>query len=60
MGHLTVNLAPPNLIEDKYKQWEQDDLVVFSWFIQSIVPHLANNLNVFPTTEELRDALVVM
>lgn len=50
---------PPNPGDDKYEQWEQDDLVVFSWLIQNIEPSLASNLTEFPTAKTLWDALVV-
>ncbi|XP_021974743.1 uncharacterized protein LOC110869838 [Helianthus annuus] len=52
-------LAPPNPSDEQYEQWEQDDLVVFSWLIQNIEPGLAGNLTEFPTAKALWDALVV-
>ncbi|XP_076926353.1 uncharacterized protein LOC143589490 [Bidens hawaiensis] len=45
--------------DEKYEQWEQEDLVVFSWLIQNIEPSLASNLTEFPTVKTLWDALVV-
>ncbi|XP_076906985.1 uncharacterized protein LOC143563301 [Bidens hawaiensis] len=57
LTHLSKN--PPNQTDEKYEQWEQDDLVVFSWLIQNIVPSLASNLTEFPTAKTLWDALVV-
>ncbi|XP_076885610.1 uncharacterized protein LOC143535159 [Bidens hawaiensis] len=42
-----------------YEQWEQDDLVVFSWLIQNIEPVLASNLTEFPIAKTLWEALVV-
>ncbi|KAM0026097.1 hypothetical protein Hdeb2414_s0020g00554191 [Helianthus debilis subsp. tardiflorus] len=59
LSHLTGNPAPPNPPDEKYDQWEQEDLVVFSWLIQNIEPALASNLTEFPTTKTLWDALVV-
>nr|GMD06375.1 putative gag-polypeptide of LTR copia-type [Ipomoea batatas] len=59
LSHLSGNPAPPNPEDDKYEQWEQDDLVVFSWLIQNIEPALASNLTEFPTAKSLWDALVV-
>ncbi|XP_074355379.1 uncharacterized protein LOC141695043 [Apium graveolens] len=57
LTHLSGN--PPNKTDEKYEQWEQDDLVVFSWLIQNIEPSLASNLTEFPTSKTLWDALVV-
>ncbi|KAJ0495991.1 putative RNA-directed DNA polymerase [Helianthus annuus] len=57
LKHLTSN--PPDQKHETYEQWEQDDLVVFSWLIQNIEPVLAGNLTEFPTAKSLWDALVV-
>ncbi|KAK9065790.1 hypothetical protein SSX86_015191 [Deinandra increscens subsp. villosa] len=54
LNHLTQN--PP---EPDDEQWEQDDLIVFSWLIQNIEPNLASNLTEFPTAKALWDALTV-
>ena len=58
LSHLSTD--PPELIEDKYDQWEQDDLVIFSWIIQNIEPTIASNLTEFPTVKTLWDALVII
>ncbi|KAJ0626012.1 hypothetical protein HanLR1_Chr01g0007141 [Helianthus annuus] len=58
LGHLSGNPTPPKPIDDGYEQWEQDDLVVFSWLIQNIEPAIASNLTEFPTAKSLWDALV--
>ncbi|KAD4585302.1 hypothetical protein E3N88_22903 [Mikania micrantha] len=50
---------PPNPLDDQYEQWEQNDLIVFSWLIQNIEPALASNLTEFPMAKTLWDALVV-
>ncbi|KAD3336337.1 hypothetical protein E3N88_31856 [Mikania micrantha] len=57
LQHLNSN--PPSQNDEGYEQWEQDDLVVFSWLIQNIEPVLACNLTEFPTAKSLWDALVV-
>jgi hypothetical protein len=57
LNHLTEN--PPEQQSDSYEQWEQDDLVVFSWLIQNIEPEIAGNLIEFPTTKTLWEALVI-
>ncbi|KAJ0927704.1 putative RNA-directed DNA polymerase [Helianthus annuus] len=57
LKHLTE--SPPEPSDDKYEQWEQNDLIVFSWLIQNIEPALASNLTEFPTSKSLWDALVV-
>ena len=54
LNHLTQN--PPEPMDD---QWEQDDLIVFSWLIQNIEPSLASNLTEFPTAKTLWDALTI-
>ncbi|XP_076946067.1 uncharacterized protein LOC143617370, partial [Bidens hawaiensis] len=54
LNHLTDD--PPEPISE---QWEQDDLIVFSWLIQNIEPSLASNLTEFPTAKTLWDALTV-
>ncbi|KAM0023833.1 hypothetical protein Hdeb2414_s0023g00643791 [Helianthus debilis subsp. tardiflorus] len=54
LNHLTQ--SPPEPMND---QWEQDDLIVFSWLIQNIEPSLASNLTEFPTAKTLWDALTV-
>ncbi|XP_076913755.1 uncharacterized protein LOC143572483 [Bidens hawaiensis] len=59
LNYLLGNPAPPEPSNEKYEQWGQDDLVVFSWLIQHIEPALASNLTEFPTAKELWDALVV-
>uniref|UniRef100_A0A251TJC6 Putative gag-polypeptide of LTR copia-type n=1 Tax=Helianthus annuus TaxID=4232 RepID=A0A251TJC6_HELAN len=59
LGHLTGDPKPPEPTNSQYEQWEQDDLVVFSWLIQNIEPALASNLTEFPTAKTLWDALVV-
>ncbi|CAH1427920.1 unnamed protein product [Lactuca virosa] len=57
LNHLSSN--PPDATHESYEQWEQNDLVVFSWLIQNIEPSLASNLTEFPTAKSLWDALVV-
>ncbi|XP_071699328.1 uncharacterized protein [Rutidosis leptorrhynchoides] len=57
LNHLTT--VAPEMSEEGYEQWEQDDLVVFSWPIQNIEPTLASNLTEYPTAKALWDALVV-
>ncbi|XP_071731015.1 uncharacterized protein [Rutidosis leptorrhynchoides] len=57
LNHLTT--VAPETSEEGYEQWEQDDLVVFSWLIQNIEPTLASNLTEYPTAKALWDALVV-
>ncbi|XP_022032681.1 uncharacterized protein LOC110933783 [Helianthus annuus] len=57
LNHLNSN--PPEKNSETFEQWEQDDLVVFSWLIQNIEPALASNLTEFPTAKSLWDALVV-
>ncbi|XP_076919097.1 uncharacterized protein LOC143579772 [Bidens hawaiensis] len=59
LNHLSGCPAPPEPSDEKYEQWEQDDLVVVSWLIQNIEPALASNLTEFPTAKALWDALVV-
>ncbi|KAM0033902.1 hypothetical protein Hdeb2414_s0016g00491201 [Helianthus debilis subsp. tardiflorus] len=59
LNHLSGIPTPPEPSDDKYGQWEQDDLIVFSWLIQNIEPALASNLTEFPTAKSLWDALVV-
>ncbi|KAC9845610.1 hypothetical protein E3N88_45179 [Mikania micrantha] len=48
-----------NPSSEEYDQWEQEDLIVFSWLIQNIEPALAGNLTEYPTAKTLWDALVV-
>ncbi|KAJ0939340.1 hypothetical protein HanRHA438_Chr02g0059991 [Helianthus annuus] len=57
LNHLTQK--PPELTDENYDQWEQDDLVIFSWLIQNIEPAIASNLTEFPTAKTLWDALMV-
>lgn len=57
LAHLTSN--PPDQTSESYEQWEQEDLIVFSWLIQNIEPILAGNLTEYPTAKMLWDALVV-
>ncbi|KAJ9553092.1 hypothetical protein OSB04_017137 [Centaurea solstitialis] len=57
LQHLTSD--PPNQNSEEYEQWEQEDLIVFSWLIQNIEPSLAGNLTEYPTAKTLWDALVV-
>nr|GFD08025.1 putative Gag-polypeptide of LTR copia-type [Tanacetum cinerariifolium] len=52
-------MDPNDLNSKEYEQWEQEDLIVFSWLIQNIKPVLAYNLTEYPTTKTLWDALVV-
>ncbi|KAF5805996.1 hypothetical protein HanXRQr2_Chr05g0216001 [Helianthus annuus] len=59
LSHLTGDPKPPEPTDNQYEQWEQDDLVVFSWLIQNIERSLASNLTEFPTAKTLWDALVV-
>ncbi|XP_076894743.1 uncharacterized protein LOC143547130 [Bidens hawaiensis] len=54
LNHLIQD--PPEPIDE---QWEQDDLIVFSWLIQNIEPALASNLTNFPTAKTLWNALTV-
>ncbi|KAM0050763.1 hypothetical protein Hdeb2414_s0007g00227581 [Helianthus debilis subsp. tardiflorus] len=56
---ITSNLRPPDQTSKDYEQWEQEDLIVFSWLIQNIEPVLAGNLTEYPTAKTLWDALVV-
>ncbi|KAJ9551824.1 hypothetical protein OSB04_015869 [Centaurea solstitialis] len=57
LSHVTSN--PPEKNSETYEQWEQEDLIVFSWLIQNIEPTLAGNLTEYPTAKTLWDALVV-
>nr|GEY94028.1 ribonuclease H-like domain-containing protein [Tanacetum cinerariifolium] len=57
LSHLTSD--PPSQDNESYEQWEQEDLIVFSWLIQNIEPTIAGNLTKYPTAKMLRDALVV-
>nr|GEU35840.1 putative ribonuclease H-like domain-containing protein [Tanacetum cinerariifolium] len=57
LSHMTTD--PPDQTSEDYEQWEQEDLIVFSWLIQNIEPVLAGNLTEYPTAEMLWDALVV-
>jgi len=57
--YLSGSPAPPEPTNEKYEQWEQDDLVVFSWLIPNLQPALASNLTEFPMAKALWDALVV-
>ncbi|KAJ0927359.1 hypothetical protein HanRHA438_Chr04g0181931 [Helianthus annuus] len=59
LKHLSEEPPKPTNEKYCYEQWEQDDLVVFSWLIQNIEPSLASNLTEFPTAKTLWDALVV-
>lgn len=43
LNHLTEN-PPDKVTTEKYEEWEQKDLIVFSWLIQNIEPNLAGNL----------------
>ncbi|XP_071726865.1 uncharacterized protein [Rutidosis leptorrhynchoides] len=56
LAHLTHN--PPENNHETYEQWEQEDLIVFSWLIQNIEPNLASNLTSFSTAKLLWDALI--
>ncbi|XP_071689244.1 uncharacterized protein [Rutidosis leptorrhynchoides] len=55
LNHLTSN--PLDINHEGYKQWEQEDLIVFSWLIQNIEPNLASNLTTFAIAKLLWDAL---
>ncbi|KAK9065319.1 hypothetical protein SSX86_016702 [Deinandra increscens subsp. villosa] len=57
LNHLTEK--PPETNSEKYEQWEQDDLLMFSWLIQNIEPTLASNLTEFPIAKSLWDALAI-
>ncbi|KAM0054620.1 hypothetical protein Hdeb2414_s0006g00196891 [Helianthus debilis subsp. tardiflorus] len=57
LSHLTS--GPPDQNSEEYEQWEQEDLIVFSWLIQNIEPVLVGNLTEYPTAKTLWDALVV-
>ncbi|CAH1448980.1 unnamed protein product [Lactuca virosa] len=57
LSHLTSD--PPSQDKESYEQWEQEDLIVFSWLIQNIEPTIAGNLTEYPTAKMLWDALVV-
>ncbi|KAM0003992.1 hypothetical protein Hdeb2414_s0259g00850581 [Helianthus debilis subsp. tardiflorus] len=54
-----ISVRPPDQTSKDYEQWEQEDLIVFSWLIQNIEPVLAGNLTEYPTAKTLWDALVV-
>ncbi|XP_071717920.1 uncharacterized protein [Rutidosis leptorrhynchoides] len=55
LNHLTSN--PPDHDSEEFDQWEQEDLIVFSWLIQNIEPNLISNLTEFATVKLLWDAL---
>nr|GEY93320.1 putative Gag-polypeptide of LTR copia-type [Tanacetum cinerariifolium] len=69
LSHLISD--PPSQDNESYEQWEQEDLIVFSWLIQNIEPivfswliqnikpTIAGNLTEYPTAKMLWDALVV-
>lgn len=40
LSHISGVPAPPDPLDDQYEQWEQDDLILFSWLIQNIEPTL--------------------
>nr|GEX53730.1 putative Gag-polypeptide of LTR copia-type [Tanacetum cinerariifolium] len=49
LSHLTTD--PPDQTSEDYEQWEQEDLIVFSWLIQNIEPALAGNLTEYRTAK---------
>ncbi|XP_071692055.1 uncharacterized protein [Rutidosis leptorrhynchoides] len=53
LNHLTEDQPTSN-----NQKWNQEDLVVFSWIIQNIEPHIASNLTQFPTAKTLWNALI--
>nr|GEW58647.1 putative ribonuclease H-like domain-containing protein [Tanacetum cinerariifolium] len=57
LSHLTSD--PPKQSSETYEQWEQEDLIVFSWLIQKIEHTLAGNLTKYHTAKTLWDALVI-
>ncbi|CAH1454159.1 unnamed protein product [Lactuca virosa] len=57
LSHLTSDR--PSQDKQSYEQWEQEDLIVFSWLIQNIEPTIAGNLTEYPIAKMLWDALVV-
>nr|GEW57751.1 putative Gag-polypeptide of LTR copia-type [Tanacetum cinerariifolium] len=57
LSHLTSD--PPSQDNESYEQWEQEDLIVFSWIIQNIKPTIAGNLTEYLTAKMLWGALVV-
>lgn len=57
LNHLSDEPPDPADENSDYDQWEQEDLLVFSWLIQNIEPSIASNLTVFPTAKSLWDAL---
>nr|GEV36128.1 putative ribonuclease H-like domain-containing protein [Tanacetum cinerariifolium] len=57
LSHLTTD--PLDQTSKDYEQWEQEDLIVFSWLIQNIEPALTGNLTEYPTAKMLWDTLVV-
>ncbi|GKB07916.1 ribonuclease H-like domain-containing protein [Tanacetum coccineum] len=56
LSYLTTD--PPDQKSEDYEQWEQEDLIVFSWLIQNIETVLAGNLTEYPIAKMLWDALV--
>nr|GEX09924.1 putative Gag-polypeptide of LTR copia-type [Tanacetum cinerariifolium] len=57
LSHLTSDA--PEQSSETYEQWEQEDLIVFSWLIQNIKPTLAGNLTKYHTAKTLWDTLVI-
>nr|GEU73032.1 putative Gag-polypeptide of LTR copia-type [Tanacetum cinerariifolium] len=57
LSHLTSE--PPEQSSETYEQWEQENLIFFSWLIQNIKPILAGNLTKYHTAKNLWDALVI-
>nr|GEZ02754.1 putative reverse transcriptase, RNA-dependent DNA polymerase [Tanacetum cinerariifolium]GEZ06923.1 putative reverse transcriptase, RNA-dependent DNA polymerase [Tanacetum cinerariifolium] len=57
LSHLTSD--PLEQSSETYEQWEQEDLIVFSWLIQNIEPTLAGNLTKYHTAKTLWDALAI-
>nr|GEV43466.1 ribonuclease H-like domain-containing protein [Tanacetum cinerariifolium] len=55
LSHLTSD--PPEQSSETYEQWEQEDLIIFSWLIQNIESTLAGNLTKYHTAKTLWDAL---
>jgi len=57
LGYINGDLPQPAPINPTFKGWRMENLIVKSWLINYVEPHMIGNVIKFPTTKSIWDSI---
>jgi len=57
LGYINGDLPQPAPIDPTFKGWRMENLIVKSWLINYVEPHMIGNVIKFPTTKSIWDSI---